>query len=321
MRVILLVLMTMLVASAPHVVIAKNILLLSDTSSDAKQETLRVAILGDRTGLARPGVFEKAVQQVNLLRPDLVVMVGDLLEGYTADGGEITREWEEAEQTVAGIEAEFIWVPGNHDLSNAAMLTEWRSRRGAPWFSFVRKDILFVMLDSEDPPQPMPPKMEDAFRKTAGRMRVDPVGAATAISNSPPPSTEDLEALRKVERSRISRDQVDFVRRTLAEHQDAPWTVVVIHKPAWKEGNRQFADIERLLSGRNYMVIAGHEHEYSHERRFGMDYIVMGPTGALPPRTGPLSTDRMGWLTLGGRHPEFATVLIDGIAGRKGPNQ
>ena len=41
----------------------------------------RFAIVSDRTGGARPGVFERAIDELNLLRPEFVISVGDLVEG------------------------------------------------------------------------------------------------------------------------------------------------------------------------------------------------------------------------------------------------
>jgi hypothetical protein len=40
-------------------------------------------LLSDRTGLAKPGVFERAVHGTNLLRPDFAIQIGDCIEGYT----------------------------------------------------------------------------------------------------------------------------------------------------------------------------------------------------------------------------------------------
>src|SRR6059058_5864803 len=40
----------------------------------------RFAIVTDRTGGARPGVFERAVEQLNWLQPEFVVSVGDLIQ-------------------------------------------------------------------------------------------------------------------------------------------------------------------------------------------------------------------------------------------------
>ena len=42
-----------------------------------------IAIMTDRTGGHRPGIWMQAVERINWLRPDFVVSVGDLIEGYT----------------------------------------------------------------------------------------------------------------------------------------------------------------------------------------------------------------------------------------------
>jgi len=39
------------------------------------------AIVGDRTGGPRPGVFSTAVQKLNLLKPTFVMSLGDLIAG------------------------------------------------------------------------------------------------------------------------------------------------------------------------------------------------------------------------------------------------
>src|SRR6476619_5408301 len=43
-------------------------------------DQFQFAIVSDRTGGHRAGVFSKAVQQVNLLQPEFVMSVGDLIE-------------------------------------------------------------------------------------------------------------------------------------------------------------------------------------------------------------------------------------------------
>src|SRR5215831_10708800 len=46
---------------------------------------LRFAVIGDRTGVARPGVFAQAMKQIGWLEPDFIIAIGDLIEGYTDD--------------------------------------------------------------------------------------------------------------------------------------------------------------------------------------------------------------------------------------------
>src|SRR3954452_19790607 len=58
-------------------------------------DRFQFAIVGDRTGRHRPGVFEKGIEKLNLLQPEFVMSVGDLIEGYTKDQAEIDEEWDE----------------------------------------------------------------------------------------------------------------------------------------------------------------------------------------------------------------------------------
>ena len=48
-------------------------------------DNFQFAIVTDRTGGHRAGVFEDAIRKLNLLQPEFVVRVGDLIEGYTKD--------------------------------------------------------------------------------------------------------------------------------------------------------------------------------------------------------------------------------------------
>ena len=48
-------------------------------------DEFQFAIITDNSGGARPGVFAKAVEMVNLLQPEFVVNAGDLIEGYSDD--------------------------------------------------------------------------------------------------------------------------------------------------------------------------------------------------------------------------------------------
>src|SRR5262245_8795523 len=55
----------------------------------------RFAIVSDRTGGHRPQVFSKAVERLNLLQPEFVVSVGDLIEGYTEEKEKMEAQWKE----------------------------------------------------------------------------------------------------------------------------------------------------------------------------------------------------------------------------------
>ena len=64
-----------------------------DVNNGAKN--FQFAIVSDRTGGHRPGIFLDGVRKLNLLQPEFVMSVGDLIEGYTTDKAEIDRHWTE----------------------------------------------------------------------------------------------------------------------------------------------------------------------------------------------------------------------------------
>jgi len=60
-----------------------------------KPEEFQFVIIGDRTGGANvAGTFALAIGQLNLLQPEFVINVGDLIEGYSDDKAELNAEWD-----------------------------------------------------------------------------------------------------------------------------------------------------------------------------------------------------------------------------------
>ncbi len=113
-------------------------------SGASEDDTLRFAIICDRTGGMRPGVFERAVEKINSLNPEFVMSVGDLIDGYTQTPAVWTAQWDELEAIVKNFKVPFHAVVGNHDISNPKMREAWAH------YAFVRKNALFLILDSED---------------------------------------------------------------------------------------------------------------------------------------------------------------------------
>jgi serine/threonine-protein phosphatase CPPED1 len=110
------------------------------------------AVVSDRTGGHREKIFSKAVEQLNLLQPEFVLSVGDLIEGYSKDKEKIAREWKEFQGFTSKLQMPFFYVPGNHDITNDSQLQYWQEKFGRSYYHFVYKDVLFLMLNSEDPP-------------------------------------------------------------------------------------------------------------------------------------------------------------------------
>lgn len=109
------------------------------------------AIVSDRTGGHRARIFSQAVEQLNLLQPAFVLSVGDLIEGYSKDTIRVAGEWKEFQSYVNKLQMPFFYVPGNHDVSNLVQENLWQERFGRRYYHFVYRDVLFVVVCSNDP--------------------------------------------------------------------------------------------------------------------------------------------------------------------------
>ena len=60
-------------------------------------EHFQFAIVSDRTGGLRPGVFADAVKKINWMMPEFVMSVGDFIPGVTLEEDQMDKEWAEFE--------------------------------------------------------------------------------------------------------------------------------------------------------------------------------------------------------------------------------
>ncbi len=112
--------------------------------------TFQFAIVTDRTGGHRPGVFPDAIKKLNILQPEFVMSVGDLIEGYTENQEEIDRQWKEFNGFIDSLSVPFFYLPGNHDYTNTALAENWKKLFGPSYYHFTYKDVLFLCLNSEE---------------------------------------------------------------------------------------------------------------------------------------------------------------------------
>ncbi|MCC6490135.1 MAG: metallophosphoesterase [Candidatus Hydrogenedentes bacterium] len=115
--------------------------------------TFRFAIIADRTGAERTGVFADAIRKLDLLQPDFVMSIGDLIQGRNEDLVEVKRQREELLAMVNPLDMPFFHVAGNHDISNPAMAEEWKQRFGPTYYNFEYKNVLFLCLNTQDAEQ------------------------------------------------------------------------------------------------------------------------------------------------------------------------
>ena len=117
---------------------------------NADAEQFQFAVISDRTGGHRPKVFSQAVQRINMLQPEFVVSVGDLIEGYTIKEEVMAKQWKEFTGYIDQLQMPFFYVPGNHDLTNKELNADWTKRFGRKYYHFVYKNTLFLCVNSED---------------------------------------------------------------------------------------------------------------------------------------------------------------------------
>lgn len=111
-------------------------------------ETVRFAIIGDRTGDHQQGVYEQIVKEVELMQPDFVMTVGDHVEGYTEDTVKLNAEWMEYKKLIESLTMPIYFTPGNHDILSDIQEQVYREQIGDPYYSFDEGGYHFVVLDN-----------------------------------------------------------------------------------------------------------------------------------------------------------------------------
>ena len=256
-------------------------------------DEFQFAIVPDRTGGDYRGAFTNALAKVNLLRPEFVMSVGDLIQGGGAN--RLRAQQQELTNMLSRVIPPFYCVVGNHDIARSRLpyfprINEeskaiWQEFFGKDtYYSFVYKNVLFVCLDTMD-------------------NRV--MGA------------KDYGVTKK---------QYAWFKKTLEDHKDVRWTFVFMHQPGiWF--NTDWIKFEKeVLRERKYTVFAGDWHAYYHAKRYGRDYYVLsvaGGTSALnsydsakrPVLKGPEygEMDHIMWVTMTKDGPVVANIMIDGI--------
>ncbi|PKO19576.1 hypothetical protein CVU37_02500 [candidate division BRC1 bacterium HGW-BRC1-1] len=240
-------------------------------------------VMSDRTGGARAGIFESAIEKINMLHPEFVISVGDLIGGYTTDTEKLTQEWDEVDKMISDLDSPYFYVPGNHDLSNPTEVDVYTKRRGRPYYHFLYKDALFLVVNSEDP---YPARVSDDqiayFKKV--------------LEDNPDP------------------------RWTFVFMHEPLWRIEET-EAAWKDnGGTQWEKMDALLKPRKYTLFAGHTHAYAHTVRNGNhEHIVLATTGGGSKLRGARTYgefDHIVWVTMDDNGPDIANLALDGILPR-----
>ena len=280
-------------------------------------DNFQFAIVGDRTGGANvQGTFTLAMNQLNLLQPEFVINVGDIIEGYSRDKEELNAQWEEAEAMVTKLEMPFFFVRGNHDVSYPEAREVWRDRHGPSYYHFVYRDVLFMALDSEDAPRlDPPPGMEEQIKLYNRLQTEDPQKAKEMLAEFMKDESIVAGLSKPVE---FPEEQFNWIKKTLEENDDVRWTFLFMHEPSWENPSDSFKAIQALLKDRPFTWFAGHLHYYDYDNIDGREYITMGPAGASWHHDGPGNVDHITWITMTDAGPQIGNIALKGIFDRKG---
>ena len=288
------------------------------TSQEFKDdpENFQFAIIGDRTGGANvEETFKLAVGQLNLLQPEFVINVGDIIEGYSDDKDELNAEWDEVDGLLNELEMPFFRTPGNHDIANDLAKEVWLERHGATRYYFVYNDTLFLVLDSEDPPRPGPEGIKEKLDEYNRLQVEDPEKAQAMLAEFMADESVVAGLGKPVD---FSDEQIAWIRDTLAQNADARWTFLLLHDPVWENPSESFKAIQQLLENRNHTFFAGHLHYYDYDKIEGHEYITVGPAGASFHQEGPGNVDHIMWVTMTEDGPGIANIALKGLFDRKG---
>lgn len=276
----------------------------------ADPDKFAFAIISDLNGEERAGIFDVAGAQLALLRPEFVLSVGDLIDGGTEDRARLTEEWDRFDARARQAGVPLLHVGGNHDLTNQVMKDVFAERYGRTYYHFVYRNVLFLVLDSEDY---SPERMQQIYLARDSAIKV--------MDGPHPELAREMEYFRMPERAtgEIGAEQSAYFQRVLAEHPGVRWTFLFMHKPVWQRDDEpDFAAIETALAGRPYTLFNGHLHSYRHTDRQGRDYIMLGTTGGAQNPADSMAFDHVTWVTMTSEGPAIAGLRLDGILDKTG---
>lgn len=242
------------------------------------------AVFGDRTGGPAEGikVLAQAVKDTNLLDPDLVMTVGDLIQGYNT-----TEPWmkqmREYQKVMSDLRMPWYPVAGNHDVY-------WRGpdrpfgqhegnyerHFGPLWYCFEHKTAGFVALYSDE-----------------GDLKTGDKG------------------FRRKRHTQMSPEQLAWLEKALASLKDKKHVFVFLHHPRWQSGRypgTNWDEVHNRLvrAGNVTAVFGGHIHRMTYDGlKDGIEYLTLATVGGGLPGIMP----EAGWL----HHVNIVTVRDEGI--------
>ncbi len=246
------------------------------------KDVFHFVIFGDRTGGPAEGikVLQQAVKDTNLLDPDLVMTVGDLVQGYNTQKPWI-KQMKEFKGVMSKLKMPWFPVAGNHDVY-------WRGPKkpvgeheknyemhfGPLWYWFKHKNVGFVVLYTDE-----------------GDLKTGEKGYG------------------KPSLVQMSKKQMEWLSKSLSQLKGMDHVFVFLHHPRWVEQwykGSNWNDVHKILAkaGNVKAVFAGHIHRMRYDgKKDGIEYFSLATTGGGLPGKYP----KVGYL----HHMNIVTVRKD----------
>jgi hypothetical protein len=237
------------------------------------------AVIPDRSGNIRPGVFRRIAQQVDLMSPSFAVFIGDAIEiTDSADDADlleqVNEQWNEFEDELSGLSRPVYMCPGWHDYKSEVHAQIYRQRIGAARFSWNHQGCHFVVLNC----------YEAALR---GEVTGNGVW-------------------------KLGTQQLDWLALDLSISSSAQHTFIFLHA-FYETLERQ--EIVDLLKNRSFTIISGSSHCYRKHSFNGVPYYQLGTAGGYSTLdgVGNGTVDHFSWVTVDGSDVKLSNVLIDSV--------
>ncbi len=174
-----------------------------------------------------PVFFEEAISQVNLIRPDFVLMLGDFVRGQRRPG-ELLAECERFYDALLDLEVPAFLLPGNHDqyVNEIDGMRWYENNIGPLYYSFDVGDCHFACLDSYQWPEDDRLVMNKLLFMEPRKWQGQVLGA----DNEKDPATYTGE--------------LAWLEADLAASGDAPLKVMAMHHDPYTPGGKGFSFID-----------------------------------------------------------------------------
>lgn len=95
-----------------------------------------------------PEIFRRILAEVKVLNPDGVMIVGDVIRGFTNDSLMLTREWNGFFDALGSIQPPVLLSAGNHDIYDLRSQIEFERRTGSLYQSMDIGRVHIITLNS-----------------------------------------------------------------------------------------------------------------------------------------------------------------------------